>query len=77
MVSAKHQHESAIGIHMSWGLLSSDCRANRPHLGLCPEASVPLEGDRDFDQRLSPVTAFEQRAAEPEYGNRSIKSEVG
>lgn len=25
----------------SWGLLSSDCRANRPHLGLCPEASVP------------------------------------
>ena len=22
----------------SWGLLSSDCRANRPHLGLCPEA---------------------------------------
>ncbi len=28
----------------SWGLLSSDCRANRPHLGLCPEASVPLQG---------------------------------
>jgi len=25
----------------SWGLLSSDCRANRPHLGLCPEANVP------------------------------------
>ena len=24
----------------SWGLLSSDCRANRPHLGLCPEANV-------------------------------------
>ena len=23
----------------SWGLLSSDCRANRPHLGLCPEAN--------------------------------------
>ena len=22
----------------SWGLLSSDCTANRPHLGLCPEA---------------------------------------
>ena len=21
----------------SWGLLSSHCRANRPHLGLCPE----------------------------------------
>ena len=31
----------------SWGLLSSDCRANRPHLGLCPEANVPLQGDRD------------------------------
>ena len=28
----------------SWGLLSSDCRANRPHLGLCPEASVALRG---------------------------------
>ena len=28
----------------SWGLLSSDCRANSPHLGLCPEASVPLLG---------------------------------
>ena len=28
----------------SWGFLSSDCRANRPHLGLCPEASVPLQG---------------------------------
>ncbi|HJW35344.1 MAG TPA: nuclear transport factor 2 family protein, partial [Actinomycetes bacterium] len=25
-------------------LLSSDCRANRPHLGLCPEANVPLQG---------------------------------
>ena len=28
----------------SWGLLSSDCRANRPHLGLCPEANVPPQG---------------------------------
>src|SRR5574337_1235344 len=28
----------------SWGLLSSDCRANRPHLGLCPEANGPLQG---------------------------------
>ena len=28
----------------SWGLLSSDCRADRPHLGLCPEAEVPLQG---------------------------------
>ena len=28
----------------SWGLLSSDCRANRPHLGLCLEANVPLQG---------------------------------
>ena len=27
-----------------WGLLSSECRANRPHLGLCPEANVPLQG---------------------------------
>ena len=28
-----------ISIHIvngSWGLLSSHCRANRPHLGLCP-----------------------------------------
>ena len=28
----------------SRGLLSSDCRADRPHLGLCPEAEVPLQG---------------------------------
>ena len=28
----------------SWGLLSSDCRANRPHLGLGPEANAPLQG---------------------------------
>ena len=28
----------------SWGLLSSDCRANRPHVGLCPEDNVPLQG---------------------------------
>src|SRR5574337_1963741 len=27
----------------SWGLLSSDCSANRPRLGLCPEATVPLQ----------------------------------
>src|SRR5574341_744472 len=27
----------------SWGLLSSDCRANRPHLGMCPEAELPLQ----------------------------------
>ena len=26
------------------GMLSSDCRANRPHLGLCPEAELPLQG---------------------------------
>ena len=24
-----------------WGLLSSDCRANRPHLGLCPDLLLP------------------------------------
>ena len=28
----------------SWGLLSSHFRANRPHLGLCQEANVPLQG---------------------------------
>ena len=28
----------------SWVLLSSDCTANRSHLGLCPEANVPLQG---------------------------------
>ena len=26
------------------GMLSSHCRANRPHLGLCPETNVPLQG---------------------------------
>ena len=25
------------------GMLSSHCRANRPHLGLCPETNVPLQ----------------------------------
>ena len=28
----------------SWGLPSSDCRANRPHLGSCPESNAPLQG---------------------------------
>ena len=28
----------------SWGLLSSDCRANKPHVGLSPEANVSLQG---------------------------------
>ena len=28
----------------SWGLLSSRCRANRPHLGLCPGNNIPLQG---------------------------------
>ena len=28
----------------SWGLLSSECRAKSPHLGLCPEANVPIQG---------------------------------
>ena len=28
----------------SLGLLSNECRANRPHLGLCPEANVPPQG---------------------------------
>ena len=27
----------------SWGFLFSHCRANRPHLGLCPETNVPLQ----------------------------------
>src|SRR5574339_738846 len=39
------QVQSAIRVAKeSWGLLSSDCRANRPHLVLCPEANVPLQG---------------------------------
>ena len=32
----------------SWGLLSSHCRANRPHLGLFPEAMFLSRGDRDL-----------------------------
>ena len=28
----------------SYGLLSSHCRANRPHLDLCSETNVPLQG---------------------------------
>ena len=28
----------------SWVLLSSHCRANKPHVGLCTEANVPLQG---------------------------------
>ena len=27
----------------NWRLLSCHCRANSPHLGLCPEANVPLQ----------------------------------
>ena len=35
-------HGSPISIRFvreSWGLLSSHCRANRPHLGFCPETT--------------------------------------
>ena len=40
--------QSSIGVAKeSWGLLSSDCRANRPHLGLCAEANVPLQGRQE------------------------------
>ena len=40
--------QSSIGVAKeSWGLLSSDCRANRPHLGLCAEANVPVQGRQE------------------------------
>ena len=32
------------GARESWGLFSNHCRANRPHLVLCPETNVPLQG---------------------------------
>ena len=32
----------------SWGLLSSHCRAKRPHLGLCSGPIVISRGDRDL-----------------------------
>ena len=44
LVFAKGSLSSIRVAKESWGLLSSECRANRPHLGLCPEASVPLQG---------------------------------
>ena len=28
----------------SWGLRSSHCRAERPHLGVCPGPNIPLQG---------------------------------
>ena len=34
-------------VRESLGLLSSHCRANRPHLGLCPKANVPLQGRQE------------------------------
>ena len=44
----KMQPVHSEGAKESWGLLSSDCRANRPHLGLCPEANVPLQAKGAF-----------------------------
>ena len=32
----------------SWGLFSSHCRANRPHLVLCPETVFLSSGNRDL-----------------------------
>ena len=29
-------------------MLSSHCRAKKPHLGLCPETNVPLQGRQGF-----------------------------
>ena len=42
----------------SWGLLSSDCRVNRPHLGLCPEANVPLQGRQGPFVQLTLLAAY-------------------
>ena len=36
----------------SWGLLSSHCRAKRPHLGLCPGSNVPLQGRQGYQGRI-------------------------
>ena len=32
----------------SWELLSSQCRAKIPHLGLCPGCNVPLQGRQGY-----------------------------
>jgi len=51
----------------NWGFLSSRCRANRPHLGLCPETLVPLQWHRDlgvafrFTRGVRPRLELKQR----------------
>ena len=51
----------------SWGLLWSHCWANRPHLGLCPEANVPLHGRQgsrgciSFSPGVRPRLEWKQR----------------
>ena len=52
----------------SWGLLSSHCRANGPHLGLCPEtpcSSPVITGSSGLNSRftcgVSPRLEFRQR----------------
>ena len=36
----------------SWGLLSSHCRAKRPHVGFCPGCNVPLQGREGYQGRI-------------------------
>ena len=59
----REQSQSSIRVAKeSWGLLSSDCRANKPHLGLCPEASVPLQGRQGLKLKLQYFGHLMQRA---------------
>ena len=44
LVLSKEVQSSIRVARESWGLLPSHCRSNRPHLGLCPETNVPLQG---------------------------------
>src|SRR5574337_783783 len=58
----------------SWGLLSSDCRANRPHLGLCPEASVPLQGATGISGLHSRHTRGDRHPSRVEAKNPALLS---
>ena len=57
----------------SWALLSSHCRANRPHLGLCPESNVPLQG-RQGSRGCIPDSTGSQASSRVEAKNSALLS---
>ena len=68
---AQEVQSSIVVARESCRLLSSHCRANRPHLGLCPEANVPLQG-RQGSRGCIPDSPGSQASSRVEAKNSAL-----